>query len=82
MYKYLTPKDINISQYFRNNPTLFKIDNTGTLKLNYCDSIQMVEGEDDERLIQYKLIGAQFERDGDSKKSKCKEYNHIMEFPL
>ena len=60
MYRYLTPKDIDVLKYFRNNPTLFKLDNEAVCKFNYCDSIQMVEGDDDEPLIQYKLIGAQF----------------------
>jgi hypothetical protein len=82
MYKYLTPKDIDVAQYFRSNPTLFKLDNQAVLKINYCDSIQMVEGDDDERLIQYKLIGAQFSQDGSSTKSKCIGFNHIIEFPL
>ena len=42
----------------------------------------MVEGDDDERLIQYKLIGAQFSQDGSSTKSKCIGFNHIIAFPL
>ena len=42
----------------------------------------MVEGDNDERLIQYKLIGAQFEQDGSSIKSKYIGFNHIIEFPL
>jgi len=81
MYRYLTPKDIHVLNYFRHNPTLFKMDNEGVCKINYCDSIQMVEGDDDEPLIQYKLIGAQFFQDGDSKRSRCIGFNHIIEFP-
>ena len=42
----------------------------------------MVEGDDDARLIQYKLIGAQFSQAGSSTKSKCIGFNHIIEFPL
>ena len=82
MYKYLTPKDFNVLEYFRKNTTLLKLDNSAGLKFNYCDSIQMVEGEDDAPHIQYKLIGAQFYQDGDTQKSKCIGFNQTIEFPL
>lgn len=55
MHKYL--EDIDLTQYLRDNPTLFKINAHGKVFINYCEPIKIVEG-DDEQLIQYKLIGA------------------------
>ena len=50
--------------------------------VNFCETIQMIEGKDDEQLIQYKLIGSQFSKDPDSIKSKTAGYNQIFDFPL
>ena len=42
----------------------------------------MIEGEDDEQLIEYKLIGVQFEKDHDTLNSNSFSYNQIFNFPL
>jgi len=76
---YLAPKEIDIVAYLRENPTLFKINAEATVMVNFCETIQMIEGKDDEQLIQYKLIGSQFSKnnnkDPDSIKSKAAGYN-------
>ena len=72
---YLAPKEIDIVAYLRENPTLFKLNAEATVMVNFCETIQMIEGKDDEQLIQYKLIGSQFSKDPDSIKSKAAGYN-------
>ena len=47
MYKYLTPKGINLIQYFRENVTLFKINAEAKIFVNYCEVIQLIDVDDE-----------------------------------
>ena len=47
MYKYLTPKGINLIQYLRENVTLFKLNAEGKIYVNYCEVIQLIDVDDE-----------------------------------
>ena len=75
-------KDQDALEYFRENRTLIKIDDKARVKLNYCEKVSLKERKNDlePEIINCKLIGAQFEQDGRTQKSKCIGYNQHFTF--
>ena len=70
-------KDIDCKDYFRENKTLIKIDNFARVKVNFCEKLSLKErtSDIDQEIINCKLIGAQFKKDGTTKKSIYSGYN-------